>query len=197
LPADVEADGMIGPEVALDGGEAKDDITCGVVHFREPRRMLVATGPPFFHSRDQDLARIVESFRGTVAICGGTTANIISRLLERPVRMRLDNVDPEIPPAAYMDGINVVTEGTLTLGRVATLLESGAAPEKEGQNAATELFAYLLESDIIQFVVGTRINQAHQDPNVPVELDIRRNIVKKMADLLENKYMKEVHIRYM
>lgn len=183
--------------LAVDGGDAKDDITCGVVHFREPRRMLVATGPPFFQSRDHDLARMVESFRGTIAICGGTTANIISRLLERPVRMRLDDVDPEIPPPAYMDGVNLVTEGTLTLGRVASLLESGAVHETVRQNAATELVTYLLESDIIQFVVGTRINQAHQDPNVPMELDIRRNIIKKIAGLLESKYMKEVHVQHM
>ncbi|HWR52114.1 MAG TPA: SpoIIE family protein phosphatase [Bryobacteraceae bacterium] len=182
---------------ALDGGEAKDDITCGVIHFREPRRMLIATGPPFFQSRDRDLARIVESFRGTIAICGGTTANIISRILERHVRMRLDDVDPEIPPPAYMDGVNLVTEGTLTLGRVASLLESGAAPETARQNAATELVTYLLESDIIQIVVGTRINQAHQDPNVPMELDIRRNIVKKIVGLLESKYMKEVQVQHM
>lgn len=183
--------------LALDGGEAKDDITCGVVHFREPRRMLMVTGPPFFQSRDHDLARLVETFRGTIAICGGTTANIISRLLERPVRMRLDDLDPEIPPPAHMDGVNIVTEGTLTLGRVASLLEAGTEPEHLRPNAATELVTYLLESDLIQIVVGTRINQAHQDPNVPIELDIRRNIVKKIAGLLESKYMKEVHVQYM
>ncbi len=180
----------------LDGGEPKDDITCAVLHFREPRRMLVVTGPPFFPARDQELAHMVEEFRGVKAVCGGTTANIISRLLNSPVRMKLGELDPEIPPAAVMAGVDLVTEGTLTLGRVATLLETGTAPEDLKPNAATELLAYLLESDIITFVVGTRINQAHQDPNVPVELDLRRNIIKKIAALLENKYVKETRIQY-
>jgi hypothetical protein len=181
----------------IDGGEAKDDITCGVLHFREPRRMLVVTGPPFFSVRDQELAQIVDSFRGVKAVCGGTTANIVSRLLNRPVRIRLGDLDPEIPPAAVMDGIDLVTEGTLTLGRVAGMLECGADPVQLKPNAATELLSRLLDSDVIRFVVGTRINQAHQDPNVPVELDLRRNIVKKIAALLETKHVKDTEIQYL
>jgi hypothetical protein len=181
----------------VDGGEPKDDITCGVLHFRKPRRMLVVTGPPFFPACDQELARIVETFPDRKVICGGTTANIVSRLLSRPVRMRLGELDPEIPPAAMMDGVDLVTEGTLTLGRVASLLESGADPDTLPSNAATELLARLLDSDIIRFVVGTRINQAHQDPNVPVELDLRRNIVKKIAALLETKYVKDTETQFL
>jgi hypothetical protein len=181
----------------VDGGEPKDDITCGVLHFREPRRMLVVTGPPFFPARDQELARVVETFNGVKAVCGGTTANIVSRLLNRAVHMRLGDLDPEIPPAATMEGVDLVTEGTLTLGRVASLLENGADPARLAANAATELLARLLDSDVIRFVVGTRINQAHQDPNVPVELDLRRNIVKRIAALLETRYVKDTEIQYL
>jgi hypothetical protein len=49
----------------------------------------------------------------------------------------------------------------------------------------------------VKFAVGTRINEAHQDPNIPVELDLRRNIVKRIARLLENKYMKRILIHYL
>jgi hypothetical protein len=55
----------------------------------------------------------------------------------------------------------------------------------------------LLDSDVIRFVVGTRINEAHQDPNVPVELDLRRNIVRKIAALLETRHVKDTEIRYL
>jgi predicted XRE-type DNA-binding protein len=55
----------------------------------------------------------------------------------------------------------------------------------------------LLESDIVQFVVGTRINEAHQDPNIPVELDLRRNIVKRISHQLEQAYLKQTSIRYL
>jgi hypothetical protein len=180
----------------MDGGEAKDDITCGVVYVREPRRLLVASGPPYFQVRDRELASMVAGFPGRKAICGGTTANIISRLLKREVRVKMGDIDPEIPPAAVMDGVDLITEGTLTLARVAAMLESGLPPETPKGNAAVELAWLLLNSDVISFVVGTRINQAHQDPHVPVELDLRRNIIKRITALLETKYVKETSIDY-
>ncbi len=54
----------------------------------------------------------------------------------------------------------------------------------------------MLQSDIVKFVVGTRINEAHQDPNIPVELDLRRNIIRRIAGLLESKYLKESHVQF-
>jgi hypothetical protein len=64
-------------------------------------------------------------------------------------------------------------------------------------NPAVRLAAMLLDSDIVEFAVGTRINEAHQDPNIPVELDLRRNIVKRIAQLLETRHMKRVLIHYL
>jgi hypothetical protein len=180
----------------LDGFAAKDDTTAGVIYFRQPRRLLVITGPPFSTSRDWELAELAETFPGRKVICGGTTANIVSRLLRREIRMDLSGYDAEIPPAARMDGIDLITEGTLTLGRVAALLETGTAGAAGPSNAATRLAAMLLDSDVVDFAVGTRINQAHQDPYIPVELDLRRNVVKKIASLLEQRFLKEVHLQY-
>ena len=68
-----------------DGRAAKDDITCGVVYYRHPRRLLVITGPPFIKERDGELAELVRTFDGRKVICGGTTASIVSRLLGRPM----------------------------------------------------------------------------------------------------------------
>jgi predicted XRE-type DNA-binding protein len=45
-------------------------------------------------------------------------------------------------------------------------------------------------------VVGTKINDAHQDPNIPVELEIRRNIFKKIIHLIETKYLKETTLQF-
>jgi hypothetical protein len=59
------------------------------------------------------------------------------------------------------------------------------------------MVALMLESDIVEFVVGTRINEAHQDPNIPVELDLRRNIVRRIATLLEARYLKQCPVRFM
>ena len=106
-------------------------------------------------------------------------------------------LDPKVPPCARMEGFDLVTEGTLTLGEVLRLLEEGFAPEDMRPNAAVRLATMLLDSDIVKFAVGTRINEAHQDPNIPVDLDLRRNIVKRIAAVLESKHMKRVLIQYL
>ncbi len=182
----------------VESGEPKDDITCGVAYLRSPRLLLVVTGPPFSESRDAEMADLVESFRGRKVICGGTTALILSRELCLDIEMDLNvrNLDPEIPPISKMHGIDLVTEGTLTLNKVAEMLEHGNNPDASNPNGAVQLASILLDSDVIYFLVGTRVNEAHQDPNLPVELDIRRNIIKKIAVLLEEKYLKETHKRF-
>ncbi len=182
----------------VDGLTAKDDITCGVVYFRSPRRLLVLTGPPFNRAHDQDFANMAKLAPGRKVICGGTTANIISRLLHRPIKE--DAGQPrnrKVPPAAQMEGFQLVTEGALTLSEVLRMLEEGFAPEDLDANAAVRLAKLLLDSDIVKFAVGTSVNEAHQDPTFPVELDLRRNIVKRIAQLLETKHMKRVIIQYL
>jgi hypothetical protein len=180
----------------IDSYEPKDDITCGVMYQRHPRQLLVVTGPPFAQTKDEELAYIVKSFDGRKVICGGTTAQILSRELDEEVEMDLDHLDPEIPPSSSMAGIELITEGTLTLSKVAEILQRGQKPEMMRSNAASSLTSILLDSDMIYFIIGTRVNEAHQDPNLPVELDIRRNIVKKIITLLEEKYLKETSIRF-
>jgi hypothetical protein len=189
---------MVARAEEVDGLTAKDDITCGVVYFRSPRQLLVMTGAPFNRAHDQDLARMAEKTAGRKVICGGTTANIIARQLRREIQIDVRQArDARVPPLARMEGFDLVTEGILTLGEVLRLLEEGFAPEELKANAAVRLAGMLLDSDVVKFAVGTRINEAHQDPNIPVELDLRRNIVKRIARVLETKYMKRVGIQYL
>ncbi len=177
-----------------DGGKAGDDITCAVVYMRRGRRLIVVTGPPIDPGRDGLLASKAANFKGRCAICGGTTAKIIARELEREIETDLATVGTDVPPVSSMDGIDLVTEGTITLNRTIQLLEGRTNKKLKGRDAATRLAALLIESDIIEFLVGTRINEAHQDPSMPAELDIRRNLVKRMAQLLDEKYLKTVEI---
>jgi hypothetical protein len=95
-----------------------------------------------------------------------------------------------------MEGVDLITEGTLTLARVAEMLRAGVTTPASPANAAGLLVNLMLASDIVEFVVGTRINEAHQDPNVPVELDLRRNIVRKIVDQLESRYLKQPTVRF-
>jgi len=181
----------------IDGRTARDDITCGVVYVRSPRQLLVMTGAPFNRVHDKDLAKMAEETPGRKVICGGTTANIVSGQLNRPIEIDLRQTrDSRVPPTARMQGFDLVTEGILTLGEVLRLLQEGAAPEELKPNAAVRLTRMLLDSDVVRFAVGTRINEAHQDPNIPVDLDLRRNIVKRIARILEDKHMKRVVVQY-
>lgn len=195
------AGGLAREALANDGGQARDDITCGVIHLRQPRRLLLVTGPPYNRERDAELAERVRGHTGRTAICGGTTAGIIGRRLGRDIAMNMASLDPEVPPSSMMEGVDIVTEGTVTLARVAQRLERPTLPVSDPVRAtgtaADQLLALLLDSDVIEFIVGTRINDAHQDPSVPVELDLRRNIVRRIAAALESRHLKTVSTRYL
>ncbi|HPN39829.1 MAG TPA: SpoIIE family protein phosphatase [Melioribacteraceae bacterium] len=170
-----------------------DDMTCAVIYFRSPRRTMVISGPPFHAEQDREYARLLDDFNGKKVICGGTTANIIARELKREVYTSLKRYG-DLPPASTMNGIDLVTEGILTLSRTYQLLKERDA--KHDPSAASALAELLRESDIIDFYIGTRINEAHQDPTLPRELEIRRNIIKKIVRVLEEQYLKEIHLNF-
>lgn len=172
----------------------KDDISACVLYFRKPRESLVFTGPPYHQSKDAEYAKMFDNFKGKKAVCGGTTANLISRELNKPITMDTTISIGKLPSCSYMEGVDLVTEGILTLTKTLEYLESGTT---DIDNAAGKLVNFLLDSDCINFMVGAKLNQAHYDPSLPVEIEIRKNIIKKMSDVLQNKYFKKVSIQYM
>jgi hypothetical protein len=171
-----------------------DDMTCAVLYFRNPRRLTLLTGPPFKKEDDSQYARILQEAVGWKIICGGTTAKIIGRELGRTIRTDLDTARAGLPPLSYMEGVDLITEGILTLTKTLGILEGKESAKSSG--SASRLVNMFLESDMIDFVVGSRINEAHQDPTLPQEIEIRRNIVKNISAILEKKYLKTVTIRY-
>ncbi len=190
------AERVVARAVSIDGHQPHDDVSAAVVYLRRPRRLLVATGPPMQRDRDPEIARTVDAFPGRRVIAGGTTANLIARELGREVTVNLRDRDPEIPPTSKMEGVHLVTEGTMTMSRVAELLEAERPTATPRRNGATGMVAALLESDEIHFLVGTKINEAHQNPSVPVELEIRRNLMKRICRVLEERYLKQTDIRF-
>lgn len=175
---------------------AKNDQASAVVYFREPRRLLLCSGPPFNEANDRRLAEKVASWPGAKVISGGTTASIIARELRREINVNMRRDPSGLPPTSQMEGIDMVTEGVLTLAKVKSLLEDATNSELVGKGTDYDLARMLLSNDNIEFVVGTRINAVHQDPNLPVELELRRNVVKEIKRLLETKFMKEIKIEY-
>ncbi len=176
--------------------QSKDDISSAVVYFREPRKMLLCSGPPFDKERDDYLADKVKDFRGKRILSGGTTADIVSAKLDIPIEDTLEFDDPDLPPISHMKGIDLVTEGILTLSKVSGILEKYNDRTELGKGPADQIVKNFLDSDEIYICIGTAVNIAHQDPNLPVELEIRRSVARKIAGLLEDKFLKEVTLEF-
>lgn len=179
-----------------DSYQSKDDTSCASIYLREPRKLLLVTGPPYEKKNDEKFARAVREFPGKKIVCGATTADIVARELDLSIEDSLKFEDPELPPMSFMPGIDLVTEGILTITKVTRLLKEFNPATSLGNGPADRIVKLMKESDEIEFIIGTRINVAHQDPNLPVELEIRRTVVKRMARLLEEKFLKEISIRY-
>ncbi len=177
-----------------------DDISCIVIYLRAPRKLRLLTGPPYHNDSDAAFAELVRDFDGKTILCGGTTAKIVSRELDLPVEMDLSLLAQSggLPPPSKMRGIDLVTEGILTLTDVAQRMEQGdaLAAGTTLPLASRKMVELFRESDDIELIVGTRVNEAHQDPNLPVGLEIRRNVVKHLHKVLEEKYRKRVKVQY-
>jgi hypothetical protein len=181
---------------SLDGFSSKDDITCSVVYCRRPRHSLVVTGPPYDEKNDGYLVERIRRFTGKKIICGGTTANIAAGYLGTKVDVDLSTMGDGIPPVARMDTIDLVTEGMLTLNKTAAFLEKHHEHFTSPKNGAEMLFNHLLDSDSVTFIVGSRINEAHQNPDMPRDMGIRRTLVRRIADVLRTYYLKETAVEF-
>lgn len=174
-----------------------DDTTVACMRIINAKPVHLMTGPAQDPKQDQEMVKNFiggdESTRRIV--CGGTSATIVSRVLNRRLDVSLDYVDPEIPPIAYMDGIELVTEGVLTLNRVIHLLKRYVKNETVSEDFFLELdkpngasmVAKMLIEDCteLHLYVGKAINSAYQNPGLPFDLGIRQNLVEQLKHTVE------------
>lgn len=179
-----------------DADYALDDITCGVVYYRKPRELMVVTGPPFDREKDREVASALDRHNGLKIICGGSTANMIARELKREISLDLYDLKPGIPPSSRIEGIDLVTEGILTLRHVADLLKEKPLDDIANSTPAHSVVEMMMDSDIIKFVVGTRINEAYQDPRIPKEIALRRSLIREIIEYLEKIHLKETSLTF-
>ncbi|HCP15542.1 MAG TPA: serine/threonine protein phosphatase [Peptococcaceae bacterium] len=168
-------------------GTLGDDTTAVVVKVRPVIKGVLLSGPPLDKSEDELMVKAFFEGDKHRAICGGTSANIVSRLKNLPVTVDMTYVDPDIPPIARMPGVDIVTEGILTLTRVVEMLESGLVRVKDKKDGASLLLKWLLECDEIELLVGLRINGAHLTPGLPFHLGLRSSVLQRLNDLLNQR----------
>lgn len=170
-------------------GAPGDDVSVAVIKARHKRMATLLTGPPADRNLDEALvARFIRS-AGLHAVCGGTTAKMVSQHLGRPLEVDLQTMTADVPPLARIEGIDLVTEGILTLTRASDLLRSGVQTRtvQYQTDGAAALVRLLLEADHVHFLVGQAMNPAHQNPELPHQLEIRLSVVREIAEELRRR----------
>jgi len=173
-----------------------DDVSVVVIKVRHKLVATILTGPPIDKKADETVVARFKRNPGFLAICGGTTAKIVARYLGgKPLEVDLATMKPDVPPVAKLEGIDLTTEGILTLTKTNDLLHSGADREtvKFRTDGASALLRLCLDVDHIHFMVGLSVNPAHQNPDLPGELGMKLAVVRGIADEL-SKRGKEVTV---
>jgi len=173
-----------------------DDVSVVVIKARQKLVATVLTGPPADKSADEAVVTRFRQCPGFLAVCGGTTAKIVARYLGgKPLEVDLATAKPDVPPLARVEGVDLTTEGILTLTKTNDLLQSGADKEtvKFDTDGSSALVRLCLDVDHIHFMVGLSVNPAHQNPDLPRQLGMKLAIVREIAEELR-KRDKEVTI---
>ncbi len=170
--------------------KAGDDSTICVLKICADRLATVMVGPPLNAENDRQVVQRLMHTPGYKVVCGGTTSQIVSRVTGQQLVVEPNYENPALPPTASISGIDLVTEGVLTLRKCLELIrEQNARPAGEPtlinynkNDGATRLAAMLLEkSTQVTFLVGRALNPAHQNPGMPVSLGLKLNLINELA----------------
>ncbi|MDD6255007.1 MAG: SpoIIE family protein phosphatase [Eubacteriales bacterium] len=178
-------------------GEPGDDTTVTTVRIVPQTETRVLVGPPASRDDDRRVVDILMSASGKKIVCGGSTSQLVARELGRPLRGDTKYYSEDVPPIAYIDGVDLVTEGVLTLTAAETLMEkylheveTGQKPGKyvdlEKEDGATKLVKLLADSTTdITFMLGQANNPAYNKSDPRLGLDVKMRIVTSIAEKLE------------
>ena len=175
-----------------------DDATFVGVLRRGRSKLMVFTGPPLDSGFDYVPVERFLKFKGHKVICGGTTANIVASFLKTKVETDPSSLTDSYPAIGRLPGIDLVTEGIITLAAAVDALEScdGQLEKlKPAHNGVYLLASELLQADAIDFMVGQSVNPAYYNPLLPKNTSIRRYLIDRLAELLI-RYHKDVQIEY-
>lgn len=169
-----------------------DDATACVIKIRKRVPMNILFGPP---SNRDDANRMMSLFfskEGKHIVCGGTTSSIVSKYLGKPIKASLVFDKNGVPPIAEIEGVDLVTEGVITINKVLEYakdaLKDNALYEEWGYGRdGASLICRLLfeEATDINFYVGRAINPAHQNPDLPINFNIKMNLVEELSKCLK------------
>ena len=179
---------------SLYAGKPGDDATVVTAKLRHSEEVDLFTGPPLNSEDDSWVIGKLSQAKGRKVICGGTAAKIAARELNQDIVTNMDFIDPEVPPTAHIKGIDLVTEGVLTLRKTVDKIKAyiNNNTKQEGRSSfdkldgASQLAKLLIEDCThLNIWVGKAVNPAHQNPDFPIDLGIKLKVVAELADLME------------
>ncbi len=186
----------------LYGYKPGDDTTICAVKIRERQPMNLMIGPPANPDDVNKMLSLFFSKEGKHIVCGGTTSSIAAEYLGTVVEPTVDYIDKDIPPIAKIKGVDLATEGVITINRVleyakSYLDESSQYSDWSFRKDGASMIAKLLfeEATDINFFVGRAINPAHQNPNLPINFNIKMRLVDELAACLR-KMGKSIKVSY-
>ena len=172
-------------------GKPGDDATVCAVRIRPRIPLNLLCGPPSNREDNQKMMSLFFAKEGKHIVCGGTTSSIAAQYLKKPLLADLDFPDPEIPPTAEIEGVDLVTEGVLTINRVLdyakNYLQDNSVYERwsVGRDGASRIARLLFEEATdITFFVGCAINPAHQNPELPISFNLKMRLIEELAECL-------------
>ena len=179
-----------------------DDTTICTIKIRNREQMNLVIGPPANPNDVDKMMALFFSKEGKHIVCGGTTSTLAAKYLKKPVKAQFNYVDTSIPPTAEIEGVDLVTEGVLTINRVLTnaqnyLNNKGSYSQWRSKMDGASLISQLLfvEATDINFYVGKAVNPAHQNPDLPINFSIKMRLVDELADCLK-KMGKRIKVSY-
>ena len=186
----------------LYGNKPGDDTTACVVKIRKREPMNILFGPPSNRDDANRMMALFFSKEGKHIICGGTTSSIAARYLGKPVRASLSFERSDVPPIAEIEGVDLVTEGVITMNKVIQyakdyLGENALYDEWNFKKDGASRISRLLfeEATDINFYVGRAVNPAHQNPDLPINFNIKMNLVEELSSCLK-KMGKRIKVSY-
>lgn len=164
-----------------------DDTSIAMVSCRPAAELSVLTGPPKHRADDRNAVEMFASLPGKKVICGSTTTDIASRMLKRPARIVSMNIMPDSPPEYTMEGIDLITEGAVTLNQAMNILEEKIDLDAS-DSPVFRLCQMLMSADVITFLIGGGYNAGQMEDTLFRQLGVkpRQKIIRKIADYLRD-----------
>ena len=179
-----------------------DDTTACVVRIRKRVPMNLLFGPPSNRDDNDRMMSLFFSKEGKHIVCGGTTSTIAAKYLHKPLKTTLKFEASDVPPIAEIEGVDLVTEGVITVNKVLEyaqdyLQDNESYEQWAFKNDGASQISRLLfeEATDINFYVGRAINPAHQNPDLPITFSIKMNLVKDLSEGLK-KMGKRIKVSY-